>query len=58
VPHYYLSVELNLTKLLALREELNASTAASKKGTVEVLSVLDFIVKASALAVGQVSNYL
>eukprot|EP00596_Hydrurales_sp_CCMP1899_P003906 CAMPEP_0119033990 /NCGR_PEP_ID=MMETSP1177-20130426/1057_1 /TAXON_ID=2985 /ORGANISM="Ochromonas sp, Strain CCMP1899" /LENGTH=447 /DNA_ID=CAMNT_0006991157 /DNA_START=280 /DNA_END=1620 /DNA_ORIENTATION=+ len=56
VPHYYLSVELNLTKLLALREELNASTASSKKGPVEGLSVLDFIVKASALAVNQVPD--
>ena len=46
VPHYYLSVELNLTKLILLRNELNGS-----KGS---LSVLDFIVKASALAVNQV----
>lgn len=46
VPHYYLSVELNLSKLIALREELNGS-----KGS---LTVMDFIVKASALAVTQV----
>ena len=46
VPHYYLSVELNLSKLILLRNELNGS-----KGS---LSVLDFIVKASALAVNQV----
>ena len=52
VPHYYLSVELNLNKLLILREQLNASRA---KGT--ELSVLDFIVKASALAVQQVRSY-
>ena len=48
VPHYYLSVELNLTKVLALRDELNGA-----KGT---LSVMDFMVKASSLAVNQVSN--
>ena len=48
VPHYYLSVELNLAKLLTLREELNKSSNGVD------LSVLDFIVKASALAVEQV----
>lgn len=50
VPHYYLSVELNLTKLLSLREELNKSSNGID------LSVLDFIVKASALAVEQVQH--
>jgi pyruvate dehydrogenase E2 component (dihydrolipoamide acetyltransferase) len=48
VPHYYLSVELNLAKLISLREELNRSSNGID------LSVLDFIVKASALAVEQV----
>lgn len=52
VPHYYLSVELNLAKLLTLREELNKSSNGVE------LSVLDFIVKASALAVEQVKNKL
>ena len=51
VPHYYLSVELNLSNLLALRESLNGS---KNKGKGPDLSVLDFFVKASALAVGQV----
>ena len=51
VPHYYLSVELNLSNLLALRESLNGSKS---KGKGPDLSVLDFFVKASALAVGQV----
>ena len=49
VPHYYLSVELNLSNLLALRESLNGT-----KSNGPDLSVLDFFVKASALAVGQV----
>jgi pyruvate dehydrogenase E2 component (dihydrolipoamide acetyltransferase) len=51
VPHYYLSVELNLTKLISLREELNKSSNGID------LSVLDFIVKASALAVEQVQCF-
>lgn len=49
VPHYYLSVELNLSKLLELRESLNNSKSKGAD-----LSVLDFFVKASALAVAQV----
>ena len=51
VPHYYLSVELNLSNLLALRESLNDSRSKGPD-----LSVLDFFVKASALAVGQVQS--
>ena len=59
VPHYYLSVELNLGKLLKLREELNAAAAPAKggKGAADGgLSVLDFMVKASALAMKQVPD--
>lgn len=48
VPHYYLSIELDLTKLLAMRESFN------KSREVESLSVLDFMVKAAALAMKQV----
>jgi len=55
VPHYYLSVELNLTQLLAMREALNATNNKSKD-TQEGLSVLDFLVKASALAMKQVPD--
>jgi pyruvate dehydrogenase E2 component (dihydrolipoamide acetyltransferase) len=51
VPHYYLSVELNLSKLLELRESLNDSKSKGAD-----LSVLDFFVKASALAVAQVQR--
>lgn len=51
VPHYYLSVELDLTALLALREQLNSSIRSGKG---KEISVLDFFVKASALAMKQV----
>lgn len=64
VPHYYLSVELNLSKLMKLRAELNGHSAAgsssgSGKGAVVGgggLTVLDFLVKASALAMKQVPD--
>ena len=59
VPHYYLSVELNLTKLMLLREELNQGQGGGgggKGGIGGDVSVLDMLVKASALAMKQVVN--
>jgi pyruvate dehydrogenase E2 component (dihydrolipoamide acetyltransferase) len=56
VPHYYLSVDLNLSELLKVRASFNAQAAAAKKkGGVE-LSVQDFLVKAAALAMQQVPD--
>jgi len=49
IPHYYLSVDVNMNAVLALREELNKGSAGQFK-----LSVNDFIVKASALALQRV----
>lgn len=45
VPHFHLSVEINLEKLEAVRKELNSG-----------LSVMDFIVKASALSMKAVPD--
>ena len=45
IPHYYLTVECTVDRLMALRGQLNARLAADGKK----LSVNDFIVKASAL---------
>ncbi|KAG0217102.1 pyruvate dehydrogenase complex dihydrolipoamide acetyltransferase component (E2) [Mortierella sp. NVP41] len=45
VPHYYITVELEMDKVMKLREVLNKSSEDKYK-----LSVNDFIVKASALA--------
>ena len=60
VPHYYLSVELNLSKLMALREQLNQGTATGTGGGKGEnggdVSVLDLMVKASALAMKQVQG--
>uniref|UniRef100_A0AAZ3P486 Acetyltransferase component of pyruvate dehydrogenase complex n=1 Tax=Oncorhynchus tshawytscha TaxID=74940 RepID=A0AAZ3P486_ONCTS len=46
IPHYYLSVDVNMDQVLELRMELNAEVKAQKIK----LSVNDFIIKASALA--------
>jgi pyruvate dehydrogenase E2 component (dihydrolipoamide acetyltransferase) len=58
VPHYYLSVELNLANLLRARSSFNAQMAASKKkgSAVTELSVMDFLVKAAGLAMHQVPD--
>ena len=53
VPHYYLSVELNLAKLLELRQQLNSDNKADDGCSV---SVLDLLVKATGLAVKQVPD--
>lgn len=46
MPHYYLTMEARVDKLLALRTQINESLAASGEGK---LSVNDFVIKASAL---------
>jgi pyruvate dehydrogenase E2 component (dihydrolipoamide acetyltransferase) len=47
IPHYYLSIDCDLTALMATREALNA---AAGKNAAYKLSVNDFVVKASAMA--------
>lgn len=49
VPHYYLTVEINMDKTTKLREVLNKSAEGKYK-----LSVNDFVIKASALSLKQV----
>ncbi|XP_061105072.1 dihydrolipoyllysine-residue acetyltransferase component of pyruvate dehydrogenase complex, mitochondrial isoform X2 [Conger conger] len=46
IPHYYLSVDVNMDQVLELRKELNQEVKADNIK----LSVNDFIIKASALA--------
>jgi len=48
-PHFYLSVDCQIDKLLALREELNSRAQGAFK-----LSVNDFIIRASGLALRKV----
>jgi pyruvate dehydrogenase E2 component (dihydrolipoamide acetyltransferase) len=51
IPHYYLTIDCNLTALTATREALNAAAPKGKdKAPAYKLSVNDFVVKASAMA--------
>ena len=51
IPHYYLTVDCNLTALMAAREALNAAAPKGKdKVPAYKLSVNDFVLKASAMA--------
>ncbi len=57
VPHFYLTIECELNKLLDVRKDINfeAEAAAGKdKKPVYKVSVNDFIIKASALALRKV----
>jgi pyruvate dehydrogenase E2 component (dihydrolipoamide acetyltransferase) len=52
VPHFYLTIDTAIDKLLALRAEVNASLAAQKSEA--KVSVNDFVIKAVALALRKV----
>ena len=51
IPHFYLTIECNIDKLLNIRKELNENPSSDFK-----LSVNDFIIKASALALKKVPS--
>ena len=54
-PHFYLTVDCQLDALMALREQLNASTGKDKDGKpLFKLSVNDFVIKAMGLALTRV----
>ena len=57
VPHFYLNVDCELTKLMALREQFNSAApkGADGKPTYK-LSVNDFVIKALALALQRVPD--
>jgi pyruvate dehydrogenase E2 component (dihydrolipoamide acetyltransferase) len=56
IPHYYLTMDCNVNALLAVREKMNAAAPLMEgegdkgKGTAYKLSLNDFVVKASAMA--------
>ncbi len=55
IPHFYLTVDCNLDKLLLAREEINAAAPKDKDGKPAYkLSVNDFVIKALALALQKV----
>jgi pyruvate dehydrogenase E2 component (dihydrolipoamide acetyltransferase) len=55
VPHFYLTLDCDIGKLLAAREEINAAAPKDKEGKPAYkLSVNDFVIKALALALQRV----
>jgi len=57
IPHFYLTVDCDIGKLLAAREEINAAAPKGKDGKPSYkLSVNDFVIKALALALQQVPD--
>ena len=55
MPHFYVSVDINLEQLLPLRERLNAQAPKDKEGKPAwKVSVNDFIIKAFAMALVKV----
>jgi pyruvate dehydrogenase E2 component (dihydrolipoamide acetyltransferase) len=57
IPHFYLTVDCDIGKLLAAREEINAGTPKDKDGKPAYrLSVNDFVIKALALALQRVPD--
>ncbi len=57
IPHFYLTVDCDIGKLLAAREEINATAPKGKDGKPAYkLSVNDFVVKALALALQRVPD--
>ena len=57
IPHFYLTMDCNIGKLLAAREEINAAAPKDKDGKPAYkLSVNDFVIKALALALQRVPD--
>ncbi|MGH6765527.1 MAG: pyruvate dehydrogenase complex dihydrolipoamide acetyltransferase [Bradyrhizobium sp.] len=57
VPHFYLTIDCDIGKLLAAREEINATAPKDKeKKPLYKLSVNDFVIKAMAIALQRIPN--
>jgi pyruvate dehydrogenase E2 component (dihydrolipoamide acetyltransferase) len=57
IPHFYLTIDCNIGKLLAAREEINAAAPKDKDGKPAYkLSVNDFVIKALAVALQRIPN--
>jgi pyruvate dehydrogenase E2 component (dihydrolipoamide acetyltransferase) len=57
VPHFYLTMDCNIGKLVEAREEINAAAPKDKDGKPAYkLSVNDFVIKALALALQRIPN--
>jgi len=57
IPHFYLTIDCDIGKLLAAREEINAAAPKDKeKKPLYKLSVNDFVIKAMAIALQRIPN--
>ncbi|MGA7490234.1 MAG: pyruvate dehydrogenase complex dihydrolipoamide acetyltransferase [Xanthobacteraceae bacterium] len=57
IPHFYLTLDCDIGRLLAAREEINAAAPRDKDGKpVYKISVNDFVIKALALALQRVPD--
>jgi len=57
VPHFYLTIDCDIGKLLAAREEINAQAPKDKeKKPLYKLSVNDFVIKAMAIALQRIPD--
>jgi pyruvate dehydrogenase E2 component (dihydrolipoamide acetyltransferase) len=57
IPHFYLTMDCNIGKLLEAREEINAAAPKNKEGKPAYkLSVNDFVIKALALALQRIPD--
>jgi pyruvate dehydrogenase E2 component (dihydrolipoamide acetyltransferase) len=57
IPHFYLTVDCNIGKLTAAREEINAQAPKDRDGKPAYkLSVNDFVIKALGLALQRIPN--
>src|SRR4051794_8012036 len=57
IPHFYLTVDCNIDKLVAAREAINAAAVKDKEGKPAYkISVNDFVIKALALALQRVPD--
>jgi pyruvate dehydrogenase E2 component (dihydrolipoamide acetyltransferase) len=57
VPHFYLTMDCDIGKLVAAREEINAAAPKDKDGKPAYkLSVNDFVIKALAVALQRIPN--
>jgi pyruvate dehydrogenase E2 component (dihydrolipoamide acetyltransferase) len=57
VPHFYLTIDCDIGKLLVAREEINAAAPKDKeKKPLYKLSVNDFVIKAMAVALQKIPN--
>ncbi|WP_322517085.1 pyruvate dehydrogenase complex dihydrolipoamide acetyltransferase [Rhodopseudomonas palustris] len=57
IPHFYLTIDCNLDRLMAAREDINAAAPKDKDGKPAYkLSVNDFVIKAMAIALQRIPD--